>query len=60
MLVLERHHSDPYENVTLADPSWVQLVLIGGDLSYGRTDWYTRLAATPTSSTTEQLTAWAS
>jgi cytosine/adenosine deaminase-related metal-dependent hydrolase len=58
VLVLERHHSDLYENVCLADPSWVQLVLIGGDLAYGRTDWYTRLAATPTSATTEQLTAW--
>jgi cytosine/adenosine deaminase-related metal-dependent hydrolase len=58
LLVLERHHTDPYENVTLADPSWVQLVLIGGDLTYTRTDWYTRLAVTPNNPTTEHLTAW--
>lgn len=58
LLVLERHHTDPYENVTLADPSWVQLVLIGGDLAYSRTDWYARLAVTPDSPTTEHLTAW--
>jgi 5-methylthioadenosine/S-adenosylhomocysteine deaminase len=58
--VLERHHPDPYENVTLADPSWVELVLIGSDLAYARTHWYTGLAATPDSPTTEQTTAWAS
>ena len=58
LLVLQRHHNDPYENVCLADPSWVQLVLIGGDLTYGRTDWYPRLAATADSPTIEQLTAW--
>src|SRR4029453_17104683 len=32
LLVLERHHPDPYENVCLADPSWVDLVSIGGDI----------------------------
>ncbi len=30
LVVLERHHPDPYENVCLADPSWVDLVCIGG------------------------------
>lgn len=54
--MLERHHEDPYESVCLADPSWVELVLIGGDVSYGRTDWYTRLAADPDSG--EDLIAW--
>jgi 5-methylthioadenosine/S-adenosylhomocysteine deaminase len=58
VLVLERHHQDPYENVTLADPSWVELVLIGGDLTYGRSDWHARLAAAPAGATTEELTAW--
>ncbi len=56
VLVLERHHEDPYENVCLADPSWVEMVLIGGDLTYGRADWYAQLAAEPNSG--EQLIAW--
>jgi 5-methylthioadenosine/S-adenosylhomocysteine deaminase len=59
ILVLERHHEDLYENVTRADPSWVDLVLIGGDITYARTDWFARLAATPAGPTTETLTAWA-
>ena len=58
LLVLERHHHDPYENVCLADPSWVDLVLIGGDLAYARTDWFTTLAAQNTGPTIENLTAW--
>ncbi|MGQ4616293.1 amidohydrolase family protein [Nocardia sp. R7R-8] len=36
ILVLERHHNDPYENVLAADPSWVDLVCIGGDICYAR------------------------
>jgi hypothetical protein len=44
--------------VCQADPSWVELVLIGGDLAYARTDWFTTLAAQPTGPTTEHLTAW--
>jgi 5-methylthioadenosine/S-adenosylhomocysteine deaminase len=56
VLVLERHHADPYENVCLADPSWVEMVLIGGDITYGRADWYQRLAAEPDSG--EALIAW--
>ncbi|HST84988.1 MAG TPA: hypothetical protein VLL08_24835, partial [Kineosporiaceae bacterium] len=45
-----------YENVCLADPSWVELVLIGGDVTYGRADWYERLAAEPAGG--ESLIAW--
>jgi 5-methylthioadenosine/S-adenosylhomocysteine deaminase len=30
---------DPYESVVAADPSWVHLVMVDGDLAYGRTDW---------------------
>jgi hypothetical protein len=56
VLVLERHHEDLYENVCLADPSWVEMVLIGGDVTYGRADWYAQLAAEPNSG--EQLIAW--
>ena len=56
LLVLERHHPDAYENVCLAEPSWVEMVLIGGDITYGRADWYDTLAADPASA--EDLTAW--
>jgi 5-methylthioadenosine/S-adenosylhomocysteine deaminase len=44
VLVLERSVDDPWENVLEADPSWVELVLIDGDLAYGRVDWLASLA----------------
>jgi 5-methylthioadenosine/S-adenosylhomocysteine deaminase len=56
VLVLERHHQDPYENVLAADPSWVELVLVGGDLAYGRADWVGELAAG--ADRLEPLVAW--
>jgi cytosine/adenosine deaminase-related metal-dependent hydrolase len=58
LVVLERHHDDPYESVCLADPNWVELVMIGGDLAYGREDWYRDLTAAATGPTLENLTAW--
>ena len=58
VLVLERHHTDPYENVCLADPSWVELVSIGGDITYAREDWFGQLSGNATSPTTESLIAW--
>lgn len=58
LVVLERHHRDPYENVCLADPSWVELVCIGGDVTYGRADWFAALSAGAAGSTIEDLTAW--
>jgi cytosine/adenosine deaminase-related metal-dependent hydrolase len=64
ILVLERHHSDAYENVCKADPSWVDLVLIGGDVTYGRDDHFTWIAGATGPAgvagnpTTEPLTAW--
>ncbi len=58
ILVLERHHEDPYENVCAADPSWVDLVLIGGDVTYARSDWFTSLTGGATGVTVEHLTAW--
>jgi 5-methylthioadenosine/S-adenosylhomocysteine deaminase len=39
VLVLERHYEDPWENVLASGPQWVELVTVGGDLAYGRTDW---------------------
>ena len=58
VLVLERHHSDPYESVCLADPSWVELVSIGGDITYAREDWFGQLSGNATSPTIESLIAW--
>ncbi|MEN3310535.1 MAG: 5-methylthioadenosine/S-adenosylhomocysteine deaminase, partial [Micromonosporaceae bacterium] len=58
ILVLERHVADPYDNVCLADPSWVDLVLIGGDLTYGRADWIRALAAVPDAPGLQPVTAW--
>jgi cytosine/adenosine deaminase-related metal-dependent hydrolase len=58
LVVLERHHADAYESVCLADPSWVELVCIGGDVTYARADWFGELSASATSSTIEDLTAW--
>jgi 5-methylthioadenosine/S-adenosylhomocysteine deaminase len=55
ILVLERHVEDPWANVVEADPSWVELVTIGGDLAYGRADWTQSLAAP---GETEDLIAW--
>src|SRR6478736_3854888 len=58
LVVLERHHPDPYENVCLADPSWVDLVCIGGDVTYGRADWFGQLSGAAAGTTIEDLTAW--
>jgi hypothetical protein len=58
LVVLERHHSDPYESVCLADPSWVELVSIGGDITYAREDWFGQLSGNATSPTIESLLAW--
>jgi cytosine/adenosine deaminase-related metal-dependent hydrolase len=58
LVVLERHAADPYENVCLADPSWVDLVMVGGDLAYGRADWVRALAADPDRPSLEPVTAW--
>lgn len=58
LVVIERHHSDPYENVCLADPSWVDLVCIGGDITYARADWFGQLSGAATGTTIEDLVAW--
>ena len=58
LLVLERHHTDPYESVCLADPSWVELVSIGGDITYAREDWFGQLSGNAASPTIESLVAW--
>ena len=55
VLVMERRFEDPWRNVVEADPSWVQLVAISGDLAYGRPDWIGALADV---SRLEQVIAW--
>jgi hypothetical protein len=54
LLVLERHHADPWESVLRADRRSVELVTIGGDIAYGRVGWVETLA----SGAPEPVTAW--
>ena len=58
LTVFERRHEDPWENVVEADPSWVELVMIDGDLSYGRADWLERMADPGAREQLETLIAW--
>jgi 5-methylthioadenosine/S-adenosylhomocysteine deaminase len=58
LTVLERRHEDPWENVVEADPSWVELVMIDGDLAYGRADWLEELADPGADERFEPLIAW--
>ena len=55
LTILQKHLDDPYENVVAAYPSWVELVMIGGDLIYGRADWVAQLS---TPADYEPVTAW--
>ena len=58
VLVLERRREDPWENVVDADPSWVELVTIDGDLAYGRADWIRKLARPEDVGRLEPVMAW--
>jgi 5-methylthioadenosine/S-adenosylhomocysteine deaminase len=53
--VLERAHDDPFESILRSDPSSVQLVAIGGNVVYARSDWYQQLTDDPQG---EQVWAW--
>ena len=55
LTILAKHLDDPYENVVAAYPSWVEMVMIGGDLVYGRPDWVAQLS---TPADYEPVTAW--
>lgn len=44
VLVLERRHPDPWEAIAQAAPSCVDLVVLGGDVAYGRAAWVRHLA----------------
>ncbi len=58
LVVLERREEDPWENVVEADPSWVELVMIDGDLAYGRADWLEKLTDSADTELLEPLIAW--
>jgi 5-methylthioadenosine/S-adenosylhomocysteine deaminase len=58
LVVLERRGQDPYENVLDAEPGWVQLVMIDGDLPYGRADWLETLTDPEDRQRLEALIAW--
>ena len=58
VVVMERRARDPYESVCDSSPADVELVLIGGDLVYGREDWVLDLADDPTDPALEAVTAW--
>ncbi len=55
LVVFQRRHRDPYDNVVAAYPSWVDLVMIGGDIVYGRPDW---VAQTTAGEEYEHVGAW--
>ncbi len=58
ILVLERRIDDPWENVLAAEPSWIDLVTIGGDLSYGRPDWVADVVGAEAVADYEGVMAW--
>jgi 5-methylthioadenosine/S-adenosylhomocysteine deaminase len=58
LCVFERRIENPWDNVVEADPSWVELVMIDGDLTYGRADWLGQLAASDDRDRFEPLIAW--
>ena len=58
LLVLERRATDPWENVVAADPSWVELVMIDGDLAYGSETRMRKLADPDRQDGLELQIAW--
>jgi 5-methylthioadenosine/S-adenosylhomocysteine deaminase len=58
LVVFERREEDPWENVVEAEPSWVELVMIGGKLVYGRAEWMPGLGAFVDLGRVEPLIAW--
>jgi len=58
LVVMARQDTDPHESVCDSTPADVELVMIGGDLVYGRHDWVTSLAADPADPDLETVIAW--
>jgi cytosine/adenosine deaminase-related metal-dependent hydrolase len=58
LVVMARQDDDVFESVCDSTPADVELVMIGGDVAYGRTDWVTQLAADATDPDLEPVVAW--
>ncbi len=58
LVVLARRDADAYESVCDSSPADVELVMIGGDVAYGRQDWVRTLAAAPEDPKLEPVLAW--
>lgn len=58
LVVFERREADPWENVASAEPGWVELVMIDGDLAYGRADWLAELSDPADRERLEPQYAW--
>ncbi len=58
LVAFERLHEDPWESVVRADPSHVDLVMIGGDVAYGRDNLVRRLLGDRARGRLEPLLAW--
>jgi 5-methylthioadenosine/S-adenosylhomocysteine deaminase len=58
LVVFERREPDPWENVVASDPGAVELVMIDGDLAYGREDWVRSLAEPDQIAGLEPHIAW--
>jgi 5-methylthioadenosine/S-adenosylhomocysteine deaminase len=58
LAVFERHRDDPWLNVVIAEPAWVELVMIGGDVAYGHTPVVEALLGGDALAHFEPLTAW--
>ncbi|WP_036223872.1 amidohydrolase family protein [Marmoricola sp. URHB0036] len=58
LVVMARQDDDAYESVCESTPADVELVMIGGDVAYGRADWVTQLAADAADPDLEPVLAW--
>ena len=58
LVVMARQDADAYESVCASTPADVELVMIGGDMVYGREQWVTDLAADAADPNFERVIAW--
>jgi 5-methylthioadenosine/S-adenosylhomocysteine deaminase len=58
LVVFERREEDPWQNVVSADPSWVELVMIDGDVAYGHDTLVKQLVGEDRAAGIEPQIAW--
>jgi len=58
LVVLSRLADDAYDSVLLTDPRDVDMVLIGGDITYARQDWINELAPDGAGPNLSPVIAW--